>query len=54
MFLQAESRRLQDQGLIRPSLSPWASPVVLVPKEGGTFRLSIGYKKVNAITIPDS
>ncbi|XP_063586255.1 uncharacterized protein LOC134763618 [Penaeus indicus] len=53
-FLSSEVRRLQDQGLIRPSLSPWASPVVLVPKTGGPFRLCIDYRKVNAVTVPDS
>ena len=34
-FLRKEVTRLQQQGLIRPSISPWASPVVLVPKAGG-------------------
>ncbi|GFV27050.1 transposon Ty3-I Gag-Pol polyprotein [Trichonephila clavipes] len=33
--------------------SPYAAPVVLVPKSNGTFRLCIDYSKLNAITIPD-
>lgn len=38
-FLQTEVQRLKEQGFISPSLSPWASPIVLVPKSGGTYRL---------------
>ncbi|GFW07373.1 retrovirus-related Pol polyprotein from transposon 412 [Trichonephila clavipes] len=33
--------------------SPYAAPVVLVPKSNGTVRLCIDYLKLNAITIPD-
>ncbi|XP_042858103.1 uncharacterized protein LOC122244300 [Penaeus japonicus] len=52
-FLRSEIQRLQDQGLIRPSLSPWASPVVLESKAGGSFRLCIYCRKVNSVTKPD-
>jgi len=53
-FLQAEVQRLKEQGIIIPSLSPWASPVVLVPKSSGTYRLCVDYRKVNAVTVADS
>ncbi|KAK3880561.1 hypothetical protein Pcinc_014957 [Petrolisthes cinctipes] len=53
-FLQEEVKRLQKQGLIRPSLNPWSSPVVLVPKPGGTYRMCVDYRRVNAVTVPDS
>lgn len=52
-FIDAELRRLKQLGMIRPSLSPWASPVVLVPKGEG-YRLCIDYRKVNGVTVPDS
>lgn len=41
-------------GLIEPSNSPWSSPVVLVKKQDGQFRLCFDYRKVNEVTKPDS
>lgn len=32
-FAREETQRLLDQGLIRPSRSPWSSPLVVVPKK---------------------
>jgi uncharacterized protein YozE (UPF0346 family) len=39
---------LLEQGVIRPSKSPYASPAFLVPKSGGDFRLVVDYREVNA------
>ena len=43
-----------EKGVIQPSTSPWASPIVLVQKKDGIMRLCIDYRKVNAATRKDA
>jgi len=40
--------------LIKPSHSLWASPVVLVLKKNGKWRLCVDFRKLNDITIKDA
>ena len=41
-----------EEGVIEPSDSPWASPVVMVPKGPSGYRLCIDYRKLNACAPP--
>jgi len=43
-----------DLGVIRPSMSPWASPITFAPKKDGTKRFCVDYRKVNAVTKKDA
>ena len=52
-FLRQELDNLLEQGIIEPSESPWASPVVMVPKADGSIGLCTDFRKVNAVTVPD-
>ena len=45
---------LLEQGVVRPSKSPYASPAFLVPKRDGGFRLLVDYRKVNTRVVFDS
>ncbi|GBC01529.1 hypothetical protein RclHR1_42110001, partial [Rhizophagus clarus] len=53
-FSKNEIVKMEAQGIIRKSSSPWASPVVIVEKKGGDKRLCIDYQKLNAITKADT
>lgn len=41
-------------GIMEPTSSPWAAPVLLVKKKNNTFRLVCDYRKLNAATISDN
>ena len=57
-FCRDEARKLlkemMEKDVIQPSVSPWASPIVLVQKKDGSTRFCVDYRKVNAVTRKDA
>lgn len=49
-ILNKELDRMLELGVIRPSSSPWASPVLIVEKSNGEPRLCFDGRKLNSVT----
>lgn len=54
MYIQTQIENLLQHGAIEHSQSPIASPIVVVPKRDGTFRMCIDYRRLNTKTVPDA
>ncbi|CAC5364966.1 Transposon Ty3-G Gag-Pol polyprotein,Transposon Ty3-I Gag-Pol polyprotein,Retrovirus-related Pol polyprotein from transposon 297,Retrovirus-related Pol polyprotein from transposon 17.6 [Mytilus coruscus] len=47
-------KELLDNDIIEPSISNWASPVVMCFKKSVEMRMAIDYRKVNSLSIPQT
>ncbi|XP_058789765.1 uncharacterized protein LOC131663392 [Phymastichus coffea] len=48
--MHEQVQKMLRMGIIRKSKSEWSSPIVMTPKQDGTYRFCIDYRKVNAQT----
>ena len=52
--LQNEVDSMLEMGVVRPSTSPYPSPMVMVKKKDGSNRLCVDFRKLNKITEVDA
>lgn len=52
--IQAEIDKMLKNNQIRPSNSPWSSPVIIHKKQDGGIRFLVDYRKLNSVTRKDS
>ena len=50
----AQVQQMLSSGVIRPSNSPWASPVVMVKKKDGSLRFCVDFRQLNAARVKDA
>ena len=50
----AQVQQMLASDVIRPSNSPWASPVVMVKKKDGSLRFCVDFRQLNAATVKDA
>ncbi|UYV60361.1 K02A2.6-like [Cordylochernes scorpioides] len=49
-LIQDEVNKMIENHIVKPSESPWSSPVILVRKKDGTWRFCVDYRRLNKIT----
>ena len=53
-ILEYHINRQLAADVIEPAQSEWASPVLLAPKKDGNLRFCVDFRRLNALSIPDT
>ena len=49
-----ELAEMEKEGVIEPSMSEWASPMVLVKKKDGSLKMCVDYRRLNSVSRADA
>lgn len=52
--VEDEINKLEAQGLIEKSISPWSSQIVMVQKKDQSWRMCVDFRKLNEKTVKDA
>lgn len=49
-----ELNQMLADGIVEPSNSPWASPIVMVKKKDNSYRFCVDFRRLNQVSEPDA
>ena len=52
--VQKQLTDMAQEGIIRPSSSPWCAPAIYIPKSNGELRICVDFVQLNRVTKKDS
>ena len=54
LVVEKEIDKMLEEDVVKPSASPWASPITLVTKKDGGIRFCIDFRKSNSVNKKDA